>query len=168
MESALTVAICKALAAENIASVRFNFRPFTDRALEPGGTACLDLSAAFEMLTAWEEIKPRSCGVVGYSAGAAAIAGQMPNLKKVKAAALISPPISAIKASGIVDDKRPKAVICGSGDKIANFNELQSITASMRRPAVFVGIHGAGHTLTGYEDEVATTAAAFMSEWLRK
>ena len=73
MDSLLTYAICEALAENGVATLRFNFRPFGQGATEEGGTACQDVAAGLNLLRNWHDVRRNRYGMVGYSAGAAAI-----------------------------------------------------------------------------------------------
>ncbi|MSQ08812.1 MAG: hypothetical protein EXR57_00205 [Dehalococcoidia bacterium] len=167
MDSPVTFAICKALAEHNVATLRFNFRPFREGATEAGGSAARDVAGALDTLRAWREVKPRQCGVVGYSAGAAAMARGMNGLKDAKAFALISPPLSSIKGSPLSHDKRPRLFIVGSRDKIVAPAELAALVEEMRPPVEIAQIEGPGHDMRGAEQEVAARVAMFFGQILR-
>ncbi len=168
MDSAVTYALCRALASQGVASLRFNFRPFGEGATEPGGTACEDIEAALRTLRSWPEARTGRCGVAGFSAGAAAIARGIEGLKGAKALVLISPPLSAARSLKLGADKRPRLIIAGGADKIAPPADLLEVAAAMARPCAIEVVRGADHTLRGREAETAEAAAQFLGEHLRK
>ena len=168
MDSPVTSAICQALTEQGVATLRFNFRAFGEGATEAGGSACVDAESALATLRAWREVRPKQCGVVGYSAGAAAIARGLHGLKDAKAFVLIAPPLSSVRSSQLATDKRPKLFLAGSKDKIVEPEQLEALVAMMRQPTRLLKIEGADHTLRGHEQEVAEAAALFLGELLRK
>ncbi len=169
MDSPLTVATCQALAKHGVATLRFNFRPLAEGATEVGGSACIDAAAALKTLTAWQDVRPRRCGVAGYSAGAAAVARGAGELKGARAFVLVAPPLSSVMPpSRFGDDARPRLIIAGARDKIADAQDLEAAVRSMKRPARLVRVEGADHTMRGHEVKVAELTSLFLGEWLRK
>ncbi len=168
MDSALTTAVCRALAEANIASLRFNFRPMTEGSTMLGGSACEDVGEAYELLTNWKEVRKRSCGLVGYSAGAAAVARQLPSIKSARAAVLITPPVSSLRTPQFAPGKRPVAIIAGEADKIANIDDLRAACESIDGSPSFITIPGAGHSLAGAEAATARAVASFLDQHLRR
>ena len=167
MDSPLIFAICRALADHGVASLRFNFRPFGEGATEAGGSACEDAAAALKMLRDWHEVRSGQCGLAGYSAGAAAIARGLDRLKAAKALALIAPPLSAVRSSGLARDRRPKLFVVGVRDKIVSHDELSAIVSQMAGPSEIALVEG-DHNLRGQEEQVAAKVAAFLGERLRR
>jgi alpha/beta superfamily hydrolase len=169
MDAPLTVAVCRTLAEHGVATLRFNFRPFSEGATEAGGSACIDTAAALKTLTAWRDVRSKRCGVVGYSAGAAAVARGASALKGARAFVLVAPPLSSVRPpSRFGDDARPKLVIVGANDKIADAQELEAAARNMKRPAQLARVEDADHTMRRHESEVADLTALFLGEWLRK
>ncbi len=168
MDSPVTFAICKALAEHNIATLRFNFRPFRDGATEAGGSAARDVAGALKTLRAWHDVRPKQCGVAGYSAGAAAMARGMGGLKDAKALTLIAPPLSAVRGSPLAQDRRPRLFVVGSKDKIVAPGELAALVKEMRQPVEMAVVAGPGHDMKGGEQEAAERAAMFFGQALRK
>ena len=125
MDSLLTYAICEALAENGIATLRFNFRPFGQGATEEGGTACQDVAAGLNLLRNWHDVRRNRYGMVGYSAGAAAILRGLGQLKRARALSFISPPLSALETTGIGRDKRPRQFVIGAADRIVDPAKLR-------------------------------------------
>ncbi len=168
MDSPLTYAICEALAENGVATLRFNFRPFGQGATEEGGAACQDVAAGLNLLRNWHDVRRNRYGLVGYSAGAAAILRGLGGLKRARAISLISPPLSALKATRIGDDKRPRQFVIGADDRIVDPVKLQESVEAMRKPVDLQVIPGAGHTFGGNEREVAAAVGIFMGMRLRR
>lgn len=167
MDSPLIVAVCRALAEHGVATLRFNFRPFGEGATEAGGSACEDAAAALATVRAWGEIRPGQCGIAGYSAGAAAVARGLDRLKAAKALALIAPPLSAVRSSGLFRHKRPTLFVVGVRDKIVDHDELSAIVSQMTGPSEIALVEG-DHSIRGQEEQVAAKVAAFLGERLRR
>ena len=168
MDSLLTYAICEALAENGVATLRFNFRPFEQGATEEGGTACQDVAAGLNLLRNWHDVRRNRYGLVGYSAGAVAILRGLGGLKWARAISLISPPLSAVKATRIGDDKRPRQFVIGADDRIVDPAKLQESVKAMRKPVDLQVIQGADHTISGNEREVAAAVGIFMGMQLRR
>lgn len=167
MDSPLTFTVCKALAEQNVATLRFNFRPFGEGATEVGGSAPRDIAGALKALRAWHDVRPKQCGVAGYSAGAAAMARGMDGLKNAKALALIAPPLSSVRGSLLAQDKRPRLFIVGSKDKIVAPGELEALVKEMRQPVEMTVVGGSGHDMKGGEQAAAERVALFFGQALR-
>ena len=168
MDSLLTYAICEALAEHGIAALRFNFRPFEQGATEEGGTACRDVAAGLDLLRNWPEVRRNRYGLIGYSAGAAAILRGLNGLKRARAISLVSPPLSALNKTRIGEDKRPRQVLIGTDDRIVDPAKLEAAIENMKRPAELQVIPGADHTVHGKEREVAAAVGLFMGMQLRR
>ena len=168
MDSLLTYAICEALAENGVATLRFNFRPFGQGATEEGGTACQDVAAGLDLLRNWHDVRRNRYGLVGYSAGAAAILRGLGQLKRARALSFISPPLSALETTGIGRDKRPRQFVIGAADRIVDPAKLGAAVEEMRQPVDLQVIPGAGHTIGGNEREVATAVGLFMGIQLRR
>ena len=168
MESQLTYAICEALADNGIAALRFNFRPFEQGATEEGGTACRDVAAGLDLLRNWPEVRRNRYGLIGYSAGAAAILRGLGGLKRAKAFSFISPPLTAVTSARIGDDKRARQFLIGAADRIVDPTKLEESIETMKRPAELRIIPGADHTIRGKEKEAAAAVGIFMGMQLRR
>ncbi len=168
MDSLLTYAICEALAEHGIAALRFNFRPFEQGATEEGGTACRDVAAGLDLLRNWPEVRRNRYGLIGYSAGAAAILRGLGGLKRARAFSFISPPLSAVGSTRIGDDKRQRQFVIGADDRIVDPAKLEAAIETMKRPAELQVIPGADHTIRGKERQVAAAVGLFMGMQLRR
>ena len=168
MDSLLTYAICEALAENGIAALRFNFRPFEQGATEEGGTACRDVAAGLDLLRNWPDVRRGRYGLIGYSAGAAAILRGLGGLKRAKAFSLISPPLSAVSSTRIGNDKRQRQFVIGADDRIVDPAKLEAAIGAMKRPPELRIISGADHTIRGKERQVAAAVGVFMGMQLRR
>lgn len=167
MDSLLTYAICEALAENGIAALRFNFRPFGQGATEEGGTACRDVAAGLHLLRNWPEVRRGRCGMIGYSAGAAAILRGLGSLKRAKAFSLVSPPLAAVSSTPIGDDKRQRQFVIGADDRIVDPAKLEAAIEAMKRPPELQVIPGADHTMRRNPRRVAAAVALFSGSKLR-
>lgn len=167
MESPVVYSICHHLAEAGIASLRFNFRRPKDGSPSVGNGAVRDVATAFWVVQQWDHVKPKKCGVAGYSFGAAAILKALQHLEEARALALIAPPMNALTGSPIGDEKRPRQVVAGEADKLVRIDELKSALLAMKRPPEIVAVPGADHFLAGHERQVGETVAQFMAQNLR-
>ena len=126
------------------------------------------MAAGLNLLRNWHDVRRNRYGLVGYSAGAAAILRGLGKLKRAKALSFISPPLSALETTGIGRDKRPRQFVIGAADRIVDPAKLGAAVEEMRQPVDLQVISGAGHTIGGYEREVATAVGLFMGIQLRR
>ncbi len=162
MNSGVVVAICAALAERGIASLRFNFRQRAD-ADQLNETSARDVEVALQLLDGWELINSVRLGVAGYSFGAAAMARAAKHMAPARALAFVSPPVAAIKGSGLGDDGRPSYFVVGGRDRLVDPEELSDVVAGMRSLATFETLDGADHMLGGYEREIGERVGEFLA-----
>lgn len=165
MESALVVAICRALAGTGIASLRFNFRVRTDTR-ELARTSAEDVSGAFDLLHRWRDVRPKRCGVAGYSFGAGAIARATGSLVNARGFALVAPPVSSLEESPLMTDNRRKLVVAAENDQIVPASGFERLRNENRGAFEFVLVKNADHLFGLQIREVANLIGAFFSETL--
>ena len=164
MDNQVVKTISQALDGEAMATLRFNFRGVgnSQGTFSNGPDEQQDLAAALNVLKKWPGIDSERIGLAGYSFGASVILGGLPKYKAVKALALISPPISAVKRSSLKKDKRSKLFLVGEKDRLVPPSQLREAVATIQLPVEFHMIPGANHTLGGHDSTVAIRVAEFF------
>ncbi len=161
MNSSVVVAICRALAEREIASLRFNFR----QPREVDGlndSSARDVAVGLQLLDGWEMVNSVRMGVAGYSFGGAAIARASTDLVPARALAFVSPPVAAVENSTLGNDARPRYFVVGGRDKLVDPEALSEVVAGMKSQATFETLDGADHMLVGYEGAIGDRVADFM------
>ena len=164
MDHPLVTAICNAAQQEGIASLRFNFRGVgsSDGTFGNGHSAQDDLKAAFDFLKHLPAIDSKRRALVGYSFGASVVLGGFKRCRAALGLALISPPVSAVRNSPALHEKRPKLFVVGQRDRVVPSPELQRVLDEVRPPVHFTEIPDADHSLRGRESEVADRVTQFL------
>ena len=122
-----------------------------------------DVKAAMDILRAIPGIWRDRIGLVGYSFGAAVILGGLKVYKSAKAMALISPPVAAVEASNIGGDKRPRLFLLGERDRLVNWADMREKVQAFKCPPDFQLVSQADHSWEGFESEVASRVADFLT-----
>lgn len=170
MDNPVVTAVCRAAAAMGLAALRFNYRGVEDSEGEftNGKREAEDIQSALNLMRQWPGIDRKRLALVGYSFGAVLILRELKRCKAAKSLALIAPPASAITASPIKRDKRPKLFIAGQNDRVAPPVAIQRALDDMRQPVQFREIPDADHSLRGHETHAAELAADFLATTLRR
>ena len=169
MESSVVVAVCRALADRGIASLRFNFRRPPGGHIDPeelAASAARDVAAAFSLVRRWRDARPNRCAVAGYSFGAGAVVRAIESLNQARAFALIAPPVSGLRDSALLADKRPKLLLVGQDDQIVSATDLKALAREMAEPVSFECIEGADHFFAAHVDRVSRRVASFLASAL--
>lgn len=168
MENPVVTALCRAADGRGLAALRFNFRGVGDSAGEfaGGDGEQQDIKAALNVLRRWPGVDGKRLALAGYSFGASVILGGLKHCKQATCLALIAPPVSAVRSSPILSDKRPKLFLAGQRDRIVPSVDLQRALDDMRPPVQFAEIEGAGHSFGGREQAVAERVVSFVAEIL--
>ena len=169
MESSVVVAVCRALAASGIASLRFDFRRPTSGEADPeklAESAARDVAAAFGLVRRWRHARPNRCAAAGYSFGAAAIARSIETLGLARAFALIAPPVSSLADSALMTDSRPKLLVVGESDQLVSPVDMEALSREMSPPVSIEIIEGADHFFRGRADHVAGRVSTFLASAL--
>ncbi len=166
MDHPVVAAICDLATHQGFASLRFNFRGVggSEGSFGSGADEQADVKAALGVLTAWPGIDRKRTILAGYSFGAGVILGGLGKYKASRGLALIAPPISAIHASRVRKDKRPKLFVVGERDRLVESVALQRELDEVRQPVRFCEIEGADHSLAGRERQVADRVLAFANQ----
>ena len=115
MDNGVVTAICRAAEGRGLATLRFNFRGVgkSGGAFSNGPEEQRDLAAALDVLRRWPAIDRKRVALAGYSFGASVILSGLRHCKAARCFVLISPPISSVRKSPIVNDRRPKLFLVG-------------------------------------------------------
>ncbi|MBI2866156.1 MAG: dienelactone hydrolase family protein [Chloroflexi bacterium] len=170
MDNPVVVAMCQALAEQSLASLRFNFRGVgnSQGCYGRGLTEQEDALAALSLLAAHPGVDPDGVGLAGYSFGARIAISIAPRDSRVRALALVSPPISAISPTLLDEWHRPKFLISGSRDDFILPDEFRHFFQDLSEPKSYKVIEGADHFWWGKELEVAQHLASFLAQCLRR
>ena len=168
MDHPVVTAICRTASRDGIASLRFNFRGVGDSqgVFGEGGAEQDDLVAAFKLMKAFPGIDGHRLALVGYSFGASVVLKSLGRCKSARALAVIAPPISAAKSTGVRKSKRAKLFVAGANDKVVPSVQLQRALDEIRPPLQFVELADADHTLIGKEQAAADEVSEFLARVL--
>ena len=168
MDHPLITAMCRSAGQQGIASLRFNFRGVGDSqgSFSNGPEEQHDLRAALDILKLLPGADRKRLALVGYSFGASVILDGLRRFKSAASLVLIAPPISSLRKSSIVNDKRPKLFMVGQQDRVVPSGDLQRLLDEVRPPVQFTEIPGTDHSLRAHEQEVSDRALAFLLETL--
>lgn len=121
-----------------------------------------DVVAAIDWLGAQPEVDAGRIGLMGYSFGALVASPVACNDVRVKAMALVSPPLEDEQLLKLKECDKPKIVICGTEDVVVSTQRAELINRELAEPKQFKLIPGADHFWQGYEVAMADKAAAFF------
>jgi alpha/beta superfamily hydrolase len=155
--------ICQALALNNIAALRFNFRGVGKSQGRFGGgiSEQEDVRAALDFALATDNINKNKIGLAGYSFGGGVAAAVAVGEERIKMLALVSP---ALMDSGeqLKEYIKPKFIIIGENDDVIPQRELRELFEEIPEPKQYEVIAGADHFWGGYEEVVAEKVADFF------
>lgn len=164
MHNVIIEKLCRKLEESGLVALRFNFRGvgFSEGSYNEGSGEVLDAKAAIDFLETIDFPVLNAFGVAGYSFGAY-IAARVAEDPRVKAMALISPPLALYNFDFLKRLHKPKLIIWGDQDEFVGITaeEMAHIVAGPKR-LVLVG--GADHFWYGYEDEICTIVTAFFED----
>ena len=168
MDSPIVTSLCRAAGEAGVASFRFNFRGVegSEGEFRGGDEEHEDIKAALNMMRRWPGVDGKRVALAGYSFGAGVILRGLRHFRAARSLVLIAPPLSSLRESRIVKDKRPKLFIVGQEDRLVSSVELQRALDEVREPVQFREIEGGDHSLSGREWEVADEAVGFVRESL--
>ncbi len=166
MDNNVVHAVCQALGAHSIASLRFNFRGVgrSEGRYADGIGEQDDVSAALSFLEEREEIDSQRLGLCGYSFGTMVAIPVADRDARVQAIAGVSP---FFVSPGLLKDfQKPKYFICGSRDSIADPRGLADSINALPDPKTYDIIEGVDHFWWGYDEVVGTKVAEFFGSSL--
>jgi alpha/beta superfamily hydrolase len=167
MSSNVVFNICQALALNNIAALRFNFRGVGKSEGDFGGGTDEqeDVRAALDFALSEETVDPERVGLAGYSFGGGVAAAVAVRDERIKSLALVSP---AFMYGGeeLREYLKPKFIIIGEEDSMVAPEGVAKEVEKMPEPKQFKIIPGADHFWGGFEEEVAEKVTGFFAEGL--
>lgn len=169
MDNNVVMSVSFALAAQGFVCLRFNFRGVgnSDGEHSKGELEQQEVLGALELIKAWPGVDSKRLGLAGYSFGSSVILGSPDLHNKVKAFALISPPLKALEETELKKNKRPALVIAGDRDKLVQSDQLAEVLDSFaQRPACQI-VSGSDHYWFGYEEQLAPHVVDFFVEALK-
>lgn len=166
MDDPVVTSLCRAAGEAGVASFRFNFRGVegSEGEFKGGDAEHEDIKAALNMLRRWPGVDGKRIALAGYSFGAGVILRGLRHFGRARSLALIAPPISAVRESRIVKEKRPKLFVVGREDRLVSSVDLQRALDEVREPVQFREIEGGDHSLSGREWEVADEVVGFVRQ----
>ncbi len=160
--------LCEALVRASIASFKFNFRGVgrSQGTHSQGAGEQEDVAAAISYASDLAEADSERIGLAGYSAGADYAYPVAIKDERVKALALISPPVTMSDFGALKDCLKPKFLISGSRDDITPVSQFLQFCQGLPEPKECHSIEAADHFWWGYEKSLAEKAAAFFTRAL--
>lgn len=164
-DQALIYLTARALEAQGIASLRFNFRGVGDSqgAFSMGKGEAEDARAAVRLLERWTSLDRRRIGLMGYSFGATMAVAAAARAMAVKALALVAPPTNSFPDAHFQKWKGPSLLVAGGNDLIAVSDQVRRLAKEKGPSAQCRIIPGTDHGLLGHEQEVAGLVAEFFA-----
>jgi alpha/beta superfamily hydrolase len=164
MSSNVVFDICEALAKQQIAALRFNFRGVRGS----GGTygegigEREDIRSALAVVSAETRVEREKIGLAGYSFGAGVAMAVAVQDDAVKVLALVSPAADESGWEQIKAYSRPLFIISGEHDFLISPEQARQYIRDNTGQKKYEAISGADHFWEGYEAEVAQKVAEFL------
>jgi hypothetical protein len=164
MENLVVVALCRRLADDGMAALRFNFRGTggSEGAHDGGRGEREDVIAAVTALAS--ACTGAALGLAGYSFGAA-MALEAASRTPVRALALVSVPAAAATATSL---PVPTLLVTGQDDQIAPPGRLRPFCERFPGVCRFVEVPGADHFWTRGLGQLCEQVARFFADTLLK
>jgi|WetSurMetagenome_2_1015567.scaffolds.fasta_scaffold56015_3 uncharacterized protein len=168
MDNNVINAICEALTARSILSLKFNFRGVggSEGTFRDGKDELSDVNAAISFVETQKEIDRGRIGLAGYSAGSAWGLTTGCQDARIKAMAGISPPLSMFNFSCLEKCSKPKLMISGTEDNLIPVTPFQSFCNTLPDIKECHTIEGADHLWWGFESNIAKIVADFFKRTL--
>jgi alpha/beta superfamily hydrolase len=168
LDSVLVNAIGRALIAESILALSFNYRGVgrSQGSFGIGPERQEDVAAAISFVASLPEVDPNRVGIVGYSAGCAWGLAVGQTDARIKALAAISPPLSLFDFTIISGCLKPKSLINGSRDEHIPVQDFIAFCKTLVDPVEYHIIEGTDHSWQGFEKTVSEKVAHFFKQVL--
>ena len=167
MNDTLTVALARALAAEGMIALRFNFRGVgnsqgqqTDGRLEP-----LDLAGAIDAGLGQSGANPAKICIIGHGFGAHIALLYAPFDVRVRTLVAISLPLFRAASGFPRPFDRPKLFVTGEFDEICPLYKLEPFVEQLPGPKGIKVITGARHLMRGYEEPAVVAITSYVKKW---
>jgi alpha/beta superfamily hydrolase len=169
MDNNVILALGSTFANSSLIAFMFNFRGVgkSDGNFGGGIAEQEDVAAAVNWLTTQPEVDTSKIGLAGYSFGASVALSVACSDKRIKAMALISPPLGTCHIDQLKHCIKPKLVISGSADDLIQPENVELLFREAAEPKQLELIPGADHFLFGHEIGIADTAANFFHTSLK-
>jgi alpha/beta superfamily hydrolase len=163
-------ALASALVDNSMIAFMFNFRGVgrSQGSFGRGVAEQNDVAAALTWLASQPEVDVDKLGLVGYSFGAAVALPVGCSDERVKAMALISPPIEPAQVPWLKECAKPKLIVCGSQDFVVPAKGVKQVVQGAAEPKQFELVDGADHSWWGYEPELVGKVVEFLHGSLAK
>jgi len=126
-----------------------------------------DATAAISWLESRPGVARGKLGLLGYSFGASVALAVACKDKRVRAVALISPPLEPSQVAGLKGCTTPKLLISGAEDSFVPAQRLNPAYRELAKPKHLEIIPGADHFWLRYETALAEMAADFFGNLLK-
>jgi alpha/beta superfamily hydrolase len=167
MDNNVVNGLAKAMPAASIAAFKFNFRGVggSQGSYDEGVGEQRDVAAALDFISGLPEIDRMRIGLAGYSAGAAFSLSAGVSDTRVKALALISPPLSMSDFSSLKECAKPKLLISGRDDDFIDCKQFAGFCESLPEPKCCI-VADTDHFWWGQEQFLADKVVEFFKERL--
>lgn len=164
MNNNVILAAASALVNKSMIAFMFNFRGVGGSEGSFGGGVAEqeDVTAAISWLASQSQVDVSRLGLLGYSFGATVALPVACDDERVRAMALISPPVEPPQLSQLRDCAKPKLIICGTEDFVVPLEMAELINRESAEPKQFELVSGADHFWRGHEVAMAEKVAAFF------
>lgn len=164
MYNTIVEKLCRELEGSGFAALRFNFRGvgFSEGFYNGGVGEELDVKAALNFLETFGSPVFSMLGVAGYSFGAY-VAARVVEDPRVKALALISPPLTLYNFDLLKYARKPKLIVWGDKDEFVK-TSIEDLANIIAEPKKLVLVKGADHFWSGYKNEVCVVVKTFFEE----
>ena len=168
MDNNVVLAVTFALAEQGFATLRFNFRGVgnSEGKHTKGEMEGEDVLSALAVIKAWSGVDGKRLGLAGYSFGSSVVLGSASAHKKVKALALISPPLRAVESTPLKKGNGPVFIISGDKDKLVQSDGLGPALDSFKNRPECQIVEGADHYWAGYEGQLVPQVCRFFAQQL--
>jgi alpha/beta superfamily hydrolase len=168
MDNNVVNSLCEALVSASLAALKFNFRGVgrSQGTHSQGVGEQEDVAAAVLYASQLAEADSERIGLAGYSAGAEYSHAVGVRDERVKALALISPPVTMSDFGALKDCLKPKFLVSGSRDDIIPVSQFLDFCRGLPEPKECHGIESADHFWWGHEKALAEKVTAFFTRAL--
>ena len=168
MDNAVVLAVSRSLLEQGISTLRFNFRGVgqSEGAYDDGEGEKDDAAAALQVMGKLPGVNGKRLGLVGYSFGAVVSLAGLGKYGRIRAMALVSPPLRAFDSLKENRPEVPKLVVSGDRDQVVDSEALEGAVAANLQGAELTIIPGANHVWAGLESSAADEVARFLAPHL--
>lgn len=170
MDNNVILAVASALIDNSIIALVFNFRGVggSQGSFGDGVAEQEDVVAAISWLASQGEVDVSKVALLGYSFGATVALPVACVDERVRAMALISPPLEPPQLSQLKDCVKPKLIMSGTEDFVVPRQKAELIGREAAEPKQFELVAGADHFWWGDELVLAEKVTAFFASLFKK